>query len=113
MDPKNGQLLLKDVLTVPEGVSAQFRPETVGVYYYDPGNVDGYFTGAPMEISRYEVNYEPDAYTITFTLPDQVACVVIYEYEVNRGSAAGSVKCLQPCQPKRPDRYQFRFQHHH
>lgn len=91
LDPKNGQLLLKDVLTVPEGVSAQFRPETVGVYYYDPDNVDGYFTGAPMEITRYEVNYEPDAYTITFTLPDQVACVVIYEYDVNRDSAAGSV----------------------
>lgn len=91
LDPENGQLLLKDVLTVPEGVSAQFRPETVGVYYYDPGNVDGYFTGAPMESTRYEVKYEPDAYTITFTLPDQVACVVIYEYEVDRGSAAGSV----------------------
>ena len=44
-----------------------------------------------MERTRYEVNYDPDAYTITFTLPDQVACVVIYEYEVDRGSAAGSV----------------------
>ena len=91
LDPENGQLLLKDVLTVPEGVGAQFRPETVGVYYYDPGNVDGYFTGAPMETSRYEVKYDPGTYTITFTLPDEVACVVIYEYEVDRGSAAGSV----------------------
>ena len=94
LDPENDQILLKDVLTVPEGVSAQFRPETVEVYYYDPGNPDNDSMGSPMEISRYEVNYDPDTHTILFTLPDQVACVVVYEYEADRGSAAGSVNIV-------------------
>lgn len=91
LDQEHSEIHLKDVLTVPEGVNPQFRPETVGVYYYDPDNEENYYMGQEMETSRYRLSYDSDTYTINFILPDQVACVVTYEYQVDRGSAAGSV----------------------
>lgn len=91
LDTESEQLILKDEMTVPDGADIQFRPETVSVYYYDPDNETGGFRGDEMPSSRYQVEYDPDTHVITFTLPDQLACVVVYEYRLDRGSAYGDI----------------------
>lgn len=38
LHPGSGVLELQDSLTLPAGASAVLRPETIGLYHYDPGN---------------------------------------------------------------------------
>ena len=90
LNPGSDTLTLTDKLTLSSAVAgAVFRPETVVLYEYDHTAKDGcgdQITGG------YNVAYEADSYTITFTIPDSMACVVVYEYAVNQGNAAGEVK---------------------
>ena len=90
LDPENDTLTLTDELTLSSAAAgAVFRPETVVLYVYDPAAENGcgeQITGG------YTVDYDADSYTITFTIPDSMACVVVYEYAVNRGNAAGEVE---------------------
>lgn len=90
LDPENDTLTLTDELTLSSAAAgAVFRPETVVLYVYDPAAENGcgeQITGG------YTVDYDADSYTITFTIPDSMACVVVYEYAVNRGNAAGKVE---------------------
>lgn len=83
-------LTLTDELTLSSAAAgAVFRPETVVLYVYDPAAEYGcgeQITGG------YTVDYDADSYTITFTIPDSMACVVVYEYAVNRGNAAVEVE---------------------
>ena len=90
LNPENDTLTLTDELTLSSAAAgAVFRPETVVLYVYDPAAGNGcgeQITGG------YNVAYEADSYTITFTIPDSMACVVVYEYAVNQGNAAGEVE---------------------
>lgn len=41
LHPTSNLLELRDSLTLPVGASAALRPETIGLYHYDPGNAAG------------------------------------------------------------------------
>lgn len=92
LHPGSGVLELQDSLTLPAGASAVLRPETIGLYHYDPGNAAGHFLGEEVmeeEFDRFEaVRTEGAANTYTFTVPDGIACVVVYAYAVDPGTSA-------------------------
>ena len=92
LHPTSNLLELRDSLTLPAGASAALRPETIGLYHYDPGNAAGHFLGEEVteeEFDRFEaVRTEGAANTYTFTVPDGMACVVVYAYAVNPGTSA-------------------------
>ena len=90
--PNNNAITLEDVLTVPDGVSAAFDPVSVHVYAYAADKPDDHYCG--RELSDFLTAYDQDTYTITFTLPDSRAMVVVYDYIIDQGSYATNFNIL-------------------
>ncbi len=90
--PNNNAITLEDVLTVPDGVSAAFDPVSVHVYAYAANKPDDHYCG--RELSDFLTTYDQDTYTITFTLPDSRAMVVVYDYIIDQGSYATDFNIL-------------------
>lgn len=92
LHPDSGSLELQDTLTLPAGASATLRLETIGLYHYDAQNEEGHYLGEEIteeEFDRFEV--VPTKGTVnsyTFTIPDEMACVVVYAYEIDPGTSA-------------------------
>ena len=82
--PNADTITLSDQITTPNGTSVALKAETVKVYAYNEEAQDSH--GAPLPDDAWKFSY--DAPTMTFTLPDETACVVVYEYTINRGQTA-------------------------
>ena len=82
--PNADTITLSDQITTPTGTSVALKAETVKVYAYNAEAQDSH--GAPLPDDDWKFSY--DAPTMTFTLPDETACVVVYEYTINRGQTA-------------------------
>lgn len=82
--PDANTITLSDQLTTPNGTSVALKAETVKVYAYNAEAPDSH--GEPLPDDAWKFSY--DAPTMTFELPDQTACVVVYEYTINRGQTA-------------------------
>lgn len=82
--PNANTITLSDQITTPNGTSVALKLETVQVYAYDATAPD--FHGAAL--SKEAWNLASKENTMTFTLPDSTACVVVYEYTINRGQTA-------------------------
>ncbi|MZL69079.1 MULTISPECIES: Cna B-type domain-containing protein [Eubacteriales] len=92
LHPDSDELELRDTLTLSAGASAALRLETIKLYHYDPNNPDGHYLGEEVtqdEFGGFEVvKTEGTANSYTFTLPDEMACVVAYAYEIDQGTSA-------------------------
>ena len=92
LHPASNQLELRDTLTLPTGAEAVIRLETIGLYHYDAANVNGHYLGEKIteeEFDDFKVEAEPGTEnTYTFTVPDKMACVVVYAYEIDSGTSA-------------------------
>lgn len=90
--PGSGVLELQDSLTLPAGASATLRLEAIGLYHYDAQNEDGHYLGPQVtdeEFDRFEVvQAEGTVNSYTFTVPDEMACVVVYAYAIDPGTSA-------------------------
>ena len=91
LNPYDENLTLEDTLTVPGGSEAFFEPNTVKLYRYDENASDNHYCGTEIDSSQYSADYDSETHTITFTLPDSTACVLVYDYSVDRGTAAGEL----------------------
>ncbi|MSS15479.1 Cna B-type domain-containing protein [Porcincola intestinalis] len=77
-------LTLQDQLTSGEkDVQMDFQPASLRVYAYDAAGEN--HCGALIDPNRYGFSYEEKTHTLTVTLPDEVSCVVYYEYYVTPG----------------------------
>ena len=77
-------LTLQDQLTSGEkDVQMDFQPASLKVYAYDAAGEN--HCGALIDPNRYGFSYEEKTHTLTLTLPDEVPCVVYYEYCVTPG----------------------------
>ena len=92
LHPASNQLELRDTLTLPTGAEAVIRLETIGLYHYNAANVNGHYLGEEItekEFDGFKVEAEPGTEnTYTFTVPDKMACVVVYAYEIDSGTSA-------------------------
>ena len=90
LHPESDTLELRDTLSLPNGVTADLRLETIGLYHYDPlqdNNLGPEVT--EEEFVGFQVKLEEGtANTYTFTVPDEMACVVMYTYQINLGTSA-------------------------
>ena len=90
LHPESDALDLRDTLSLPNGVTADLRLETIGLYRYDPLQDNN--LGAEVtkdEFPDFQVELEDGtANTYTFTVPDEMACVVMYTYQINLGTSA-------------------------
>lgn len=85
LEEPNGTLTLSDRLTIPEGSAAQLLLETVQVCHYDPGQEHG--IGSPLDAEDYSFHYDGETYILTVEVPDATACVVVYNYQIDRGQS--------------------------
>ena len=91
LHPESDRLQLEDTLTLPNGVSATLRPETIKLYTYNAENADGHYLGEDISdnpVFRVDQT-EGEENSYIFTVPDETACVVVYAYEIDRGTYAG------------------------
>ena len=97
LDPVRDVLELKDVLTLPVNVAgADLNVGSVHLYHYDAEEEN--HCGQEINPARYSYVYDRDSHTLTFKLPDSMAMVLVYEYTIDRGSAAGSLNLSNSAQ---------------
>lgn len=87
--PGNDFITMWDQLNAGDAAGAEFRPGSVKLYHYDPKAEN--LCGAELDSSLYNYTYDETEYKLTFTLPDETACVLVYEYVIDRGNAAGDL----------------------
>ena len=94
--PSGDALTLTDTLTLSDpAAQADFLPETAALYAYDPDGPN--CCGAPLSAPVFQVIPGEDG-TVTFTIPDQTACVVVYDYVIRPGSAGGEISVTNTAQ---------------
>lgn len=91
LDPVRDVLELKDTLTLPNNVAgAELNVGSVRLYRFD-ANAENH-CGEAVNPARYSYIYDQATHTLTFTVPDSMAMVLVYEYTIDRGQAAGDLQ---------------------
>ncbi len=80
---------VKDILSTGDSVNAELNPSSVKLYSYSPKAENG--RGDEISSERYSVRYDYENDEITFTIPDNLACVLAYQYVFQRDSKAGNI----------------------
>lgn len=80
---------VKDILSTGKSVNAELNPSSVKLYSYSPRAENG--RGEEISSERYSVKYDYEDDEITFTIPDNLACVLSYQYVFQRDSIAGNI----------------------
>lgn len=80
---------LKDNLNLGSAAGAELLVDKVALYQYDSTKPDN--RGEKLDRSKYSYQYDDINHILTFTLPDSTPCVLVYDYNFDRGSAAGDI----------------------
>lgn len=84
------QITLTDVMTVPNTANgAEFQPQSVHLYHYS-AEAEGHL-GEEIDKSLYSYTYDEKSHKLTFQLPDATAMYLVYDYTIDRGTAAGDL----------------------
>ena len=87
LDPNSDKIVLKDELELYYQYSAYIDASSLKLYEYDSSNENN--IGKVIDSSRYQVQVDKNQFTIT--LPDELACVLVYQYDFDVGNAAAPV----------------------
>lgn len=85
MNPYADTLTLSDILGLQDGVNAYLDLEKTGLYYYDASKED--YRGIKVNSSRYTLKYDSETNVLNLVIPDETACVFVYRYRIECGSA--------------------------
>lgn len=85
MNPYADTLTLSDTLGLPAGVNAYLDLGNTGLYYYDASKED--YRGIKVNSSRYTLKYDSETNVLNLVIPDETACVFVYRYRIECGSA--------------------------
>lgn len=83
LDPNSKVLELTDTLTLPDGVQAYLDMENTKLYAYSSAAENN--RGDEISAQRYQISFDQQQHTFTVKLPDQLACVLVYRYAIDRG----------------------------
>lgn len=91
LDPNADVLQLVDTFgNLPSGVAgADLSIGSVKLYLYDADKAD--HLGSELSNARYSYTYNSDGRVLTFTIPDSMGLVLVYDYTIDRGTAAGEL----------------------
>lgn len=90
--PGMGYITLTDKLDYGAAAGAEFLPSSVKLYNYDASNPDGHYCGEEVNHSLYSYTYDEEQHVLTFSLLDQTAYVLVYDYVIDSRSAAEDFK---------------------
>ena len=87
MNPKSDKVTLTDKLEYYDNnISPYLVLSSLKLYEYDADKVD--HKGKLIDVSRYQVQIDETKHQLTVTLPDELACVLGYQYDFDVGQAA-------------------------
>lgn len=88
LDPDSDTLTLTDTMSgVPGDGDAYIDTNTLDLYEYHT-DADGKLDPTTkIDTSRYAVKYDTANHTLTVRIPDQLACILVYTYTIDAGSA--------------------------
>ena len=87
LDPNSDKIVLKDELELYYEYSAYIDASSLKLYEYDSSEENN--IGKVIDSSRYQVQVDKNQFTIT--LPDELACVLVYQYDFDVGNAVTPV----------------------
>lgn len=85
LDPNSDKIVLKDVLDSYQ-YSAYINASSLKLYEYNSNSED--HRGKLIDSSRYQVQMDTQNNVLTITLSDELACVLVYQYDFDVGKAA-------------------------
>lgn len=87
LNPKSDKLVLVDNLDLQwTSYTSYLDMSSLKIYEYD-GTKENH-RGKVIDSSRYKVQYDEANHKMTITLPDELACVLVYAYDFDVGQAA-------------------------
>ena len=86
LDPNSDKIVLRDELEFDNKYSAYIDASSLKLYEYDSSKENN--RGNLIDSSRYQVQMDTQKNILTITLPDELACVLIYQYDFDVGNAA-------------------------
>lgn len=86
LDPNSDKIVLKDELDLYYEYSAYIDASSLKIYEYDSSKENN--RGKVIDSSRYQVQIDTQTNVLTITLPDELACVLVYQYDFDVGNAA-------------------------
>lgn len=87
LNPKSDKITLNDKLEYYDNnISPYLVLSSLKLYEYDADKVD--HKGKLIDVSRYQVQIDETKHQLTVTLPDELACVLGYQYDFDVGQAA-------------------------
>lgn len=86
LDPNSDKIVLRDELEFDNKYSAYIDASSLKLYEYDSSKENN--RGNLIDSSRYQVQIDRQTNVLTITLPDELACVLVYQYDFDVGNAA-------------------------
>jgi hypothetical protein len=86
LDPDADTITLTDTLTITDGAGAYLDLNSIKLYAYDVDAAD--HLGDPIDSGRYQIAYDDITHRLTVKLPDQLAAVLVYQYDISPGNIA-------------------------
>lgn len=86
LDPNSDKIVLRDKLELDNKYSAYIDASSLKLYEYDSSTENN--RGNLIDSSRYQVQMDTQKNILTITLPDELACVLVYQYDFDVGNAA-------------------------
>ena len=86
LDPNSDTIVLRDELGLDNQYSAYIDASSLKFYEYDSTKENN--RGQLIDSSRYQVQMDTQNNILTITLPDELACVLVYQYDFDVGNAA-------------------------
>lgn len=86
LDPNSDRIVLRDELEFDNKYSAYIDASSLKLYEYDSSKENN--RGNLIDSSRYQVQMDTQNNILTITLPDELACVLVYQYDFDVGKAA-------------------------
>lgn len=87
LNPKSDKIELVDELGLTwQNYTSYLDLSSLKIYEYDAAQVN--HRGNEIDSSRYKVQYDEVNHKMTITLPDELACVLVYAYDFDVGQAA-------------------------
>ena len=86
LDPNSDRIVLRDELEFDNRYSAYIDASSLKLYEYDSSKENN--RGNLIDSSRYQVQMDTQKNILIITLPDELACVLVYQYDFDVGNAA-------------------------
>ena len=86
MNPDSDRLILTDTMKLPTGVKAGLDVANVILYKYEVDENGKQLLNHPIDPNRYSVKFDVDSHVLTVDVPDELACVLVYTYEIDWGN---------------------------